>query len=491
MNNIDYIGIQAAMARLPSDHDASGAHRPTVSEIFTPRQHAFALDPDTPVVVGARGSGKSFWAGVLQHDDTRNYAALAYPQVDLDSVIVEAGYTGIASEGGVTSRNIDARVPAGQEAQQGFEFWQSVIIRAAKRATDPDTEQPTLRDLMTQYADPEDADRELSRLDRHFASDRKTLIVTFDALDTISTEWKRSRKLLDALFEVIWSLRARRAIRGKVFIRPEQFNDETLRFVELPKLRSMRIELVWTKEDLYGMMFSQLLQLAERKANRSLIALASEADADYPADMRTWFRKRSLYADGAAQQRMMVGLAGLYMGRGAKKGGTYDWPYNHLGDAHGRVTPRSFMKLFAEAGKYPHTLSTQAISADGIRHGLREASRVRVDQLVLEYPWIKRAIAPLAGVTVPCEPTRIYELWEETKTVNTILKAAKSETTGFLPPFEFAKASNPVEALALAMENIGVLSFRNDGRIDMPDLFRVAALMLKRGATPPLKNPSR
>ncbi|WP_157651415.1 hypothetical protein [Burkholderia ubonensis] len=212
MNNIDYIGIQAAMARLPSDHDASGAHRPTVSEIFTPRQHAFALDPDTPVVVGARGSGKSFWAGVLQHDDTRNFAALAYPQVDLESVVVEAGYTGIASEGGVTSRNIDARVPAGQEEQQGFEFWQAVIMRAAKRATDPDTEQPTLRDLMTQYSDPEDADRELSRMDRHFASARKTLIVTFDALDTISTEWKRSRKLLDALFEVIWSLRARRAI---------------------------------------------------------------------------------------------------------------------------------------------------------------------------------------------------------------------------------------------------------------------------------------
>jgi hypothetical protein len=42
-----------------------------------------------------------------------------------------------------------------------------------------------------------------------------------------------------------------------------------------------------------------------------------------------------------------------------------------------------------------------------------------------------------------------------------------------------------LELLAGAMQRIGVLSYREDARIDIPDLFRVAALMLKKGGTPP------
>ena len=42
-----------------------------------------------------------------------------------------------------------------------------------------------------------------------------------------------------------------------------------------------------------------------------------------------------------------------------------------------------------------------------------------------------------------------------------------------------------LELLLGAMQRIGLLSIRDDGRIDIPDLFRVAALMLKKGGIPP------
>ena len=83
----------------------------------------------------------------------------------------------------------------------------------------------------------------------------------------------------------------------------------------------------------------------------------------------------------------------------------------HLGDATGQVTPRSFIKLFVEAAKFGQSPSQQSISAEGIRHGLREASAVRVDQLAIEFKWVSRALAPLAGLRVPCEPQAIYERW--------------------------------------------------------------------------------
>ena len=182
----------------------------------------------------------------------------------------------------------------------------------------------------------------------------------------------------------------------------------------------------------------------------------------------------------------MALLAGPYMGSNKRKGGTYDWPYKHLGDAKGKVTPRSFIKLFVEAANFGQAPTNQVISAEGIRHGLREASKVRVDQLGIEYQWVKRALAPLAGLTVPCTLEAISDRWSETNTIELILNAAADPDVGFLPPFPPRSLGIHMELLATAMERIGLFSYRADSRIDIPDLFRVAALMLKRGGTTPV-----
>lgn len=484
MTPSDFLAIRESLASLPSDHDASGQHRPTVDEIFSPEQHANALDPNTPVVVGARGTGKSFWAGVLEHDDTRAVAALAYPNLGLDRLIVRPGYTGFAGDGLVTSKTIDARVPAGKESETASDFWLSVILRATKSALCPNDEIATIRELMEQYADPEDWYKEIKALDERLTESGYTLLVTFDALDTVSREWKRSSLLIDALFEVIWSLRARRSIRAKVFIRPEQLNDESLRFVELPKLRSGRVELDWTQVELYGLLFWRLSAMSGN-GGEGFSILASQVGATIPSGFTTTRRRWSLIVDPNVQKDAMILMAGTYMGSNKKRGGTYDWPYNHLGDAKGKVTPRSFIKLFVESANYGQAPTDQVISADGIRHGLREASKVRVDQLGVEYQWVKRALAPLAGLTVPCTLEAIYDRWTETNTIEQIMNAASNPDAGFLPPYPSRSLGNPMELLATAMERIGLFSYRADNRIDIPDLFRVAALMLKRGGTTP------
>jgi hypothetical protein len=480
---IDFNAIRSALAVLPSDHDASGEHRPTVQEIFTPDQHANALDPNTPVVVGARGAGKSFWAGVLGQDDTRAETATAYPNLGLDRLIVIPGYSGIPDDRSISAKIVDARIPRGSETDRAADFWQAVIMRAAVRALNPSEEPQSIREFMER--DPEDTAKTLKSLDARYAESGRTLLVTFDALDTLSREWVRSSLLVDALFEVVWSLRARRSIKAKIFIRPEQLNDETLRFVELPKLRSGRVELEWNQVNLYGLLYWRLSEMSDVKARGSFYSLLQEGGVAIPSDHVQKRRRWPLLTDKDTQKPLMERLAGLYMGRGSKKGGTYDWPYKHLGDAGGQVTPRSFIKLFVEAAKYGSAPAQTVISAEGIRHGLREASKVRIDQLGLEYKWVRRALAPLAGVTVPCERETIFARWSESNTIETILEAASDEQQGFLPPFPLPSKGNELELLAGAMQRIGVLSYREDGRIDIPDLFRVAALMLKKGGTPP------
>jgi len=55
-----------------------------------------------------------------------------------------------------------------------------------------------------------------------------------------------------------------------------------------------------------------------------------------------------------------------------------------------------------------------------------------------------------------------------------------------IPPFVAGKLGSDERALYEAMKNIGVMSRRKDGRLDMPDLFRVAANLLKKGGTTPI-----
>jgi hypothetical protein len=125
------------------------------------------------------------------------------------------------------------------------------------------------------------------------------------------------------------------------------------------------------------------------------------------------------------------------------------------------------------------------MTPDGIRNGLRGASKTRVDQLHQEFPWIKAVLAPLAGLLLPQSDDQVFKVWRQAKTTARVQADARSR--GYLPPFPVPTPGSEEEALFAAMERIGVLFRRRDARIDMPDLFRVAARLLKKGGTAPLE----
>jgi len=166
-----------------------------------------------------------------------------------------------------------------------------------------------------------------------------------------------------------------------------------------------------------------------------------------------------------------------------KKGNTYRWPIAHLADAFQEVTPRSFLGMMTAAAAYGVPPNDRVITPEGIRHGLRAASKTRVDQLHQEFPWIKGVLAPLAALLLPQPEQEVYSVWEQTGTVEALNADAKK--SGYLPPFLDADAASPAE-LFTALETIGVLFRRKDDRLDMPDLFRVAARLLKKGGVAPL-----
>jgi hypothetical protein len=291
--------------------------------------------------------------------------------------------------------------------------------------------------------------------------------------------------LTEALFEVAWAMRAYRDIKLKIFLRPDQLDDDVLQFVELPKLRTGAVRLTWSGPDLYGLLFSRMALSVD--AGEAFDRLLGALGFSRPTREQILRRQWALAYDADVQAKAMDVVAGPFMGpgpNGFKKGKTYDWPIKHLGDAFDEVTPRSFLGLMIAAAKRGAPPPDRVISPDGIRHGLREASKTRVDQLQLEFPWIKGVLAPMSGLLLPQTEKVVFKVWKEAGTLKALLADARRRQ--YLPPFDVDDHSPSEADVFEALRRIGVMFRRRDDRIDMPDLFRVAARLLKKGGTAPL-----
>jgi hypothetical protein len=462
---------------------ATGEARPHADDIFAPEHHIGALDPNTTIVLGSRGAGKSFWAGVLANEDTRLVARKIYPSLKLENVRVELGFTGQGGDNSVSRETIDAQVPLGEERIRGALLWRCVMLRAVQMAIDPNRNKPRISAMMQEFADPEDWEDAMTFADSQLSSKGLQVIVLFDALDAMAEDWNRLRDLTDALLSVSWSIRGYRATRAKLFLRPDQIRDIGLRFVELPKMIAGATRIVWRGTDLYGMLFARLALNKNVNQRRAFIELLARAGMSLPPVTSERFRRSTLATNARTQSYVFMFMAGRFMGRSNKKGRTYDWPLNHLADGHGEVTPRSFLTLMIRAAMSTGANNSQVISAESIRIGLREASKARVEQLGTEFKWIGRVLAPLARLQVPCTQDMIMERWAESSTLAAVEKRASAKE--FLPPIDPALEGADDDKLIAKLVRMGVLTKRNDGRYDMPDLFRVAARLLRKGGVTP------
>lgn len=479
--------IRTSIAEISGDvsNDAVGANAPKVHDIYAPETHAAALNPSTPIVVGSRGTGKSFWSGVLGQDDTRAAAAKAYPRLGLEKVDVHFGFTGIGGPDGVGTEELNNLVSPQANLENAKAFWWATILRAAARSA---SNSGRVRDFLPVGGDFEAREQQLSDHEDNLRKKGRVLLIVFDALDMVATSWSRRRLLTEALIEVTWAMRAYRAIKLKLFLRPDQIDDDALRFVELPKLRTGAVRLHWTNTDLYGLLFSRMA-LSENQASRNAFSILLKSLGIKNATRDEILERRwDLGHDYDDQAKVMAKLAGSYMADGQygyKKGKTYDWPITHLSDAHAEVTPRSFLGLLIAAASHGAAPDDRVVTPEGIRHGLRAASKTRVDQLHQEFPWIKGVLAPLAGLLLPQDEKEVFNTWGRAKTVASLLADAKANN--YLPPFPNHDRDRKGESeLLVALERIGVMFRRKDNRVDMPDLFRVAAKLLKKGATAPV-----
>lgn len=481
------IEIRCALsASLPEIDQASASPSQIIPATYVPPSHARALDPENTIVEGIRGSGKSFWFATLNSPVHRRYVASVFPETRIDDrVVVSQGFPGDAAP----SKDTLSRLSNTYAPQQ---IWRT-IIGGCLQFSSPFPEGSWEQKVAWVTENPETFDDLLAQKDREIQSSGKTHLILFDALDRLADDWPKIRPLARALFQIALDLRACRAIRAKIFTRPDMLEErEILAFPDSSKLLARKVTLAWRRVDLYALLFQCLGNApglgGETFRNKSCAASLFCWDKDATSD--SWKLPNALRTDENIQKMIFHCVAGPTMASGPsghKRGFPYTWLPNHLMDGRDQASPRSFIAALKHAllqdspEEWPYALHYKAIEV-----GVQEASRIRVDELTREdYPWVLLLLDPLANkIIIPCLPQDIHQVWETAGTIGELRSALQNTQFVKLPPQHLDEGA---EGLLKDLEGLGLIQLLRDGRIQMPDVYRIAFKLGRKGGVKPLR----
>lgn len=484
MNDVQQ--LRAGVREAADSLDQAG-ERPSRLPAFTyvPPSHARALDPEATLVEGIRGAGKSFWWAQLASPIHREFIQSAFPEVRFNAKLKVARGFGVrldaneAPSADVLAQLIENYRPrsiwrAVLAFHAGFDGEFAVLKRWSER-------------VQWVQSNPEDFDQLLDQADQALDARGETLLILFDALDRLAEDWEHINPLAKALLQVALDARSTRRIRFKVFVRPDILQDPAITgFPDFSKLLAHKADLNWQRADLYALFFQCLGNID--KAGIIFCNLAKDA---YGV---TLIQKEKglvlpplLRFNESVQERIFIKLAGEAMGSSTKRGKPYTWLVNHLQDGWNQVSPRSFFAALRTAAEdtsddFPLTIDYKAIQT-----GVQKASQIRVQEITTEdYPWVQLVMTPLYGnLTVPCESQEFEKIWQQHDTLAGLEKKLKEGHTPVkLPPPNLVLGA---PGILRDLELLGIVQRLIDRRIQMPDVYRIAFGLGRRGGVKPLK----
>jgi hypothetical protein len=480
--NIRQAIVQASVSL--DQAQAIGQHPPGFT--YVPPTHARALDLDATLVEGMRGAGKSFWWGSLVLPEHRSFVQNGFPEARLpDNVAVAQGF----GTGSVNTSYPDAEQLI--DLVNHFRprsIWRAVIALHAGFQGGFSRLSTWGQRVQWVQANSELFAQELDAADRRLESHSEKLLVLFDALDRLADDWQHIRPLAKGLLQVALDMRSTRNIRCKVYVRPDILEDEQIvSFPDYSKLNAAKASLRWQRADLYALLF-QCIGNASVGSNefRKLVYECLGLRVPRQPNAKTWVLPTPLRVDEDLQEALFEQLAGRAMGSSTKRGKPYTWLVNHLQDGRNQVSPRSFFAALKTAANESHDVDEMAIGYRGIQRGVQEASMIRVTEIAEDYPWVKLIMQPLSGnLTVPCTTKEIEVIWKRERTVETLDSTLRRQgSAAKLPPQHLEQGTS---GILTDLESLGMLNRLENKRVQMPDVYRVAFGLGRRGGVKPLK----
>ena len=475
--------LRQAVADLPEG--ISHGERPERDEIYLPPSHHRALDPDAVVVTGMRGAGKTFWWRALQEAPIRQLVSERHPRWVLGpDTEVRIGF-GVAPEPDeYPGKDVFAALlHAGREPRI---IWKAVAAWQFAADGHPLRQCRDWNHRIDYVAShPESVDRLLRDRDADFGGRNIYGILLFDALDRVADDWDTMARIIRGLLQITLELRSYRRLRAKVFLRSDQAETFVISdFPDASKILAARSELTWPRREIYGL-FWHCISAGISSDSLELPREDDSAPMEVPELVQRPISRRFI-ADEEQQRRRFHEITGPWMGKDRRRGFPYTWIPNHLGDANQRVTPRPFLTALRRAAedtdeRFPDY--SYALHYDSIKRGVQEASRFRVEELREDYPWVDHFLRPLSGSSVPCRFSDISGRWRR-EGVFERFPSDLAQDAVRLPPSRFEDGPRGVRD---DLEALGVFQRLSDGRVNIPDVFRVGYGLGRKGGVKPVR----
>jgi hypothetical protein len=468
----DFSAIRAAIAGFELAPRVEPNDTIPLERAFLPGGHRGVLDLRRQLVVGNRGMGKSFWTHALLNPDLRVRLADVYGPQLLKGADVVIGFNGSDK----VSQTAPTRDEIASLSARGIDpelIWRAVLVRIVSRYIPLSREDTLTSAIERLQADATEYSTMLSAADDELAKRGSTLVVVFDALDRLGRDWKSISELTRALLSLAVGLQSFRSIRAKIFIRIDQFSDQELfGFPDSSKIKNDHVDLMWRPTELYGLLLFELLRNENSKGPLETLAFREGADRALPKEgVDSW-------AHDDSQILLINGIAGEFMGSNKKRGRVYTWVPLHLSDAANTCSPRSFLIAWKKAAEHHPAPSGKAVDHLGLLDGVRSASTSRLVELYEDYPWIKPTLEALRRQFVPIDRAQLFNLWTTQRVVEEIMD--RSSKIPEYSPVKFV-AGNKLLALLSSMRDVGVMEERANSKINVPDIFRVEAEILRKG----------
>lgn len=446
---------------------------PAPQFVYLPHTHVRALDPDNMLVVGARGTGKSFWWHALLSERARAALAPRAPSMQRGALEVCPGWSEQPSADFPDKDTLGALRRGKREARI---VWRTILLHQIAPGVILGSESWASRVAWVEK-NPEATAAAFREIDSDLSARNARRLILFDALDRTADAWDERRVLLKGLLQLVLDLRSTRALRAKVFVRRDMIDDpEVAAFPDASKVLGTRVELTWPRQELYGLLWQYMGNAANGgDAFRQLArGWSTSAGVETMPD--------ELRASEERQRRVFATIAGTAMGTNERRGLPYTWIPTHLGDATGVATPRSFLaalRVAAANTENNEPNATLPLVWRAIHVGVREASTIRVRELAEDFPWARPAMEALEGLVVPCESGEILTRWRRDNVTEAIERQPEGRVN--------RRARSGSQGLLDDLADIGVLEVRSDGRYNIPDVYRVGFGLRRRGGVRPVR----
>ena len=520
-NQIDAGDMRRALIELPEE--TSHGKQPLLEHIYISQSHIKAIRPDSLLVTGMRGAGKTFWWSALQDKNARRLLS-EHPDLSMlhAETEVRVGF-GVKSGVGATPKS-DAypdKYTLQNLLEEGVDpqiIWRTVMAWHLA----PDGHPLKMHILwpkrvkhVIQHA--ENINRLFEQRDDELDQQGIDFLVLFDALDRCADDWKTTYSIIRGLLQAALLMLSYKRICMKIFLRSDQFDkSEIANFPDASKVLRSEVQLVWPHHQLYGLLWHYLGN--SKKSGeffRKFLHGKEWKHLDIDGN-RLFFVPHDCIFKRDIQREKFHAIAGEWMGTDHKRGFPYTWIPNHLADANGQISPRSFLaalRAAAEDTENQHQDDENALHYDSIKRSMQEASRIRKVELQEDYLWADKALESLKGKVVPCDFKDIAQCWEKNKILDNLIQGIKQGKIRRPPSYSntgqpslFSKedldAANPVppekelppphfgegiEGVRRDIEWLGIFQRMQDGRVNIPDVFRVAYGIKRMGGVKPVR----